>query len=233
MRTIFERWTGPLCALVMTSNFALAQEEDEMPDFGFVRLVNVVAAGEGITTYHLDGQNLYPKGYRFSQITGGVPVKPGSPSLEVKKEGVETGKTKLDVVKNQTTTLIAFSEKIEVEEGDPPKWKAKILKLKQKEVEKGFRLTVVSVCTQEEIPFMIATAARKVVEKPLAKRFRTTSLDLGDSRGDVELRTADAKTQYCLFTPDSPGNYVVVFYNDAEGEIKAMSFYDPNFVMPD
>lgn len=221
---------APLCVLVMMGGPAQAQDE-EIPDFGFVRLVNVVAAGEGNTTYHLDGRNLYPKGYKFGQRTGGVAIKPGSPTLEVRKEGVEGGKTKLDVVKSQTTTLIAFSEELEVEEGDPPAWKAKILKLKQKQVEKGFRLTVVSVCKQEEIPFMIATAARKAVEKPSVKRFRTTSLDLGDSRGDVEIRMSDAKTQLCLFTPDSPGNYVVVFYNDAEGKIKAMSFYDPNFVV--
>lgn len=221
---------APLCALVMTAGHAQAQDE-EIPNFGFIRLVNVVAAGEGNTTYHLDGRNLYPKGYKFAQRTGGVAVKPGSPTLEVKKDGVETGKAKLDVVKSQTTTLIAFSEKLEVEEGEPPAWKAKILKLKQRDVEKGFRLTVVSVCTQEEIPFMIATAARKAVEKPRVKRFSTTSLDLGDSRGDVEIRMSDAKTQLCLFTPDSPGNYVVVFYNDAEGNIKAMSFYDPNFVV--
>ncbi|MFC7338497.1 hypothetical protein ACFQY0_14980 [Haloferula chungangensis] len=230
MRTIFRRWMAPLCALMVTAGNTQAQE-DEIPDFGFIRLVNVVAAGQGNTTYHLDGRNLYPKGYKFAQRTGGVAIKPGSPTLEVKKEGVETGKTKLDVVKSQTTTLIAFSEKLEVEEGEPPAWKAKILKLKQKEVEKGFRLTVVSVCIQEEIPFMIATAARKVVEKPSVKRFRTTSLDLGNSRGDVEIRMSDAKTQLCLFTPDTPGNYVVVFYNDAEGGIKAMSFFDPNFVV--
>ena len=127
--------------------------------------------------------------------------------------------------------MIAFSEKVEVEEGEAPVWQAKIMKLKQRDVEKGFRLTVVSVCAQEEVPFMIATAARKALEKPSVKRFHTTSVDLGDSRGDVEIRMSDAKTKLCLFTPDSPGNYVVVFYNDADGNIKAMSFYDPNFVV--
>lgn len=220
---------APVCGLLASASIALGQEE--IPDLGFVRLVNVVAAGEGNTTYHLDGRNLYPKGYRFGQRTGGVAIEPGSPSLVVQKEGVESGKTKLEVVKAMTTTLIAFSEKMEVEDGEPPQWKARILKLKQKDVEKGFRLTVVSVCTQEEVPFMIATAARKVLEKPVSRRFKTISLDLGDSRGDVELRLIDGKTQLCLFTPDTPGNYVVVFYNDAEGNVKAMNFYDPKFVV--
>ncbi|MEP4078621.1 hypothetical protein [Haloferula sp.] len=230
MKTIFSRWLAPL-GMLMTMTGSVAAQDEEIPDFGFVRLVNVVAAGEGNTLYHVDGKSLYAKGYKFGQRTGGVPLEPGAVNLEVSKEGVEAGKTKLDVVKEETTTLIAFSEKMEVEEGEPPKWKAKILKLKQRNAEKGFRLTVVSVCKQEEVPFMIATGALKSVDKPTVKRFMTTTLDLGDSRGDVELRLADGKTRLCLFAPDSPGNYVVVLYNDADGNIKAMNFYDPKFVV--
>ncbi|MEM1084396.1 MAG: hypothetical protein AAGI48_09745 [Verrucomicrobiota bacterium] len=231
MRTIFSRPAAALCAVLALSGSLFAQDEEEIPDFGFVRLVNVIAPGEGNTTYHVDGRSLYEKGYKFGQRTGGVAIEPGNVRLEVKKEGVETGKTSLDVVTGKTTTLIAFAEKEEVEDGEPPVWQAKILKLKQKNVEKGFRLTVVSVCEQEEVPFMIATAALASLDKPTVKRFNTTTLDLGDSRGDVELRLMDGKTQLCLFAPDSPGNYVVVLYNDAEGNIKAMNFYDPEFVI--
>lgn len=230
MKTISRKWIVSVCVSILAGGVALAQDE-EIPDFGFVRLVNVVAAGEGNTFYHVDGSNLYPKGYKFGQRTGGVPLKPGGASLEVRKEGVESGKTKLDVIKDETTTLIAFSERLEVEEGEPPKWKARIMKLNQRDVEKGFRLTVVSVCTQKEVPFMIATGALQTVDRPTVKRFSTTTLDLGNSRGDVEIRMSDGKTRLCLFAPDSPGNYVVVFYNDAEGDIKAMNFYDPKFVV--
>lgn len=230
MRTIFRKLLQGIAVALTMAGSAHAQDE-EIPDFGFVRLVNVVAAGGGNTTYHVDGRSLYPKGYKFGQRTGGVPLEPGSAKLEVQKEGVETGKTTLDVVKDETTTLIAFSERKEVEEDEPPAWKAKILKLRQTDVEKGYRLTVVSVCEQQEVPFVIATAARKVVENPTVKRFGTTSIDLGKTSGDVELRMTDGKTRLCLFAPDSPGNYVVVLYNDAEGNIKAMNFYDPKFVV--
>lgn len=229
MRTTFRNRLAGVLSLIAVIGGVAAQEE-EIPDFGFIRLVNVVAAGEGNTTFHVDGRSILPKGYKFGQRTGGVPIKPGNTKLEVMKDGVNTGKTTVDVQLGETTTLIAFAEKLEVEEDEPPQWQAKVLKLKQKDVEKGFRLTVVSVCDQEEVSFMIAKSALEELEKPSVKRFDMTSLNLGDSRGDVELRLADGKTQLCLFAPDSPGNYIVVLYNDAEGNIKAMNFYDPKFV---
>jgi hypothetical protein len=32
-------------------------------------------------------------------------------------------------------------------------------------------------------------------------------------------------------SPDSPGNYVVILYENADGEIQSLSYYDPKFVI--
>lgn len=211
----------------------LAQGQQEgAPTVGFVRLVNAVAAGEGNTMMRVDGEELYPKGYRLGQRTGGIGLQAGSRKIEVSKEGVETGKTTVDVNIGETTTLVAFAEKVESEdEEEPPKWQARILRLKQSDPERGYRLTVVSVCAQPDVSFRIATEARRSLELKVVKRFDTTSVDLGNARGDVEIRLKDADEALCGMSLDEPGNYVAVFYNDADGNIKALTFYDPKFVI--
>ncbi len=231
MKMTFNRAAATIVAAINLAGGGVSAQDEEIPDFSFVRFVNVVAAGEGNTHYELDGRDLFPKGYKFGQRTGGVPVPPGSANLEVKKTGVEPGTTKLALVKDETTTLIVFSEKVETEEDEPPEWKARILKLKQQDTERGFKMTVISVSAQPEVAFTMINGAQADVEATFVKRFQTTSIELGDSRGDVELLQRDGKSRLCLFAPDAPGNYVVVIYDNPEGGLGAMSFYDPKFVI--
>ena len=53
------------------------------------------------------------------------------------KEGVESGTTKLALASGETITMIAFGVPIPADEvkEDGPKWTAKILRLKQQDVE--------------------------------------------------------------------------------------------------
>jgi hypothetical protein len=65
---------------------------------------------------------------------------------------------------------------------------------------------------------------RKTETTPL-KRFQTSEIDLGRSRGGVEVRLGnDALATVSL---DEPGNYIVVLYEDASGRVRALAFCDP------
>lgn len=225
MKTIFR-------LLVLILGAVVAYAQDGPPEIGFIRLVNVVAPGEGNTGLRIDGEEMYPKGYKLGQRTGGIGLKAGQRKIEVSKEGVEDGKTSVSVVTGETTTLVAFAEKVETEDEDEPfKWKARILKLKQKDAEKGYRLTVISVCSKPDVTFRIATEARRALELITVKRFDTGSVDLGMARGDVELRLKGVDEVLCGLSLDEPGNYVVVIYDDGEGKEQALTFYDPKFVI--
>jgi hypothetical protein len=220
-----------LTALALVS-FSLPLAAQDEPQIGFIRLVNAVAAGEGNTSILVDGEDLYPDGYQLGQRTGGIGLKVGARRVTIRKDGVEEGVTTVDVALGMTTTLIAFAEKQEPEdEDDPITWKARILRLKQSDPERGYRLTVVSVCAEKDVTFTIATAARRAFELKTVKRFDTTTVDLGNARGDVEVRLRETKEVLCGMSLDEPGNYVAVIYNDADGSIKALTFYDPKFVI--
>ena len=212
--------------------FAFVHAQDGPPQVGFIRLVNAVGPGEGNTHLKVDGEDLYAKGYKLGQRTGGIGLKSGSHKIAVTKDGVETGETSVNVATGETTTLIGFAEKVETEDEEEPfKWQARILKLKQKDAERGYRLTVVSVCASPEVTFRIATEARQSLETKTVKRFNTTTVDLGEARGDVEIRLQGAEEALCGMSFDEPGSYVAVFYDDGEGKIRAMTFYDPKFVI--
>ncbi|MCU0794978.1 MAG: hypothetical protein MUF31_03480 [Akkermansiaceae bacterium] len=227
MKTIFKLFAVLLFGLA--SQPLAAQEE---PQIGFIRLVNAVAAGEGNTRILVDGEDLYPDGYQLGQRTGGIGLKVGGRRVTIRKDGIEEGVTTVDVGLGETTTLVAFAEKQEPkDEDDPITWKARILRLKQSDPERGYRLTVVSVCAEKDVTFTIATEARRAFELKTVKRFDTTTVDLGNSRGDVEVRLRDTKEVLCGMSLDEPGNYVAVIYNDAEGKIRALTFYDPKFVI--
>ncbi|MBB5349899.1 hypothetical protein HNR46_000120 [Haloferula luteola] len=225
MRTIFK-----LLAALFTLSILQAQES--APKVGFIRIVNAVAPGEGNTQILVDGEVLYPKGYKLGQRTGGIGLPPGSRRVTVRKDGVEEGSTTVNVVAGATTTLIAFAEKEETDDPEQPIiWKSKVLRLKQSDPERGYRLTVVSVCALPNVNFNVATEARKAYEERSVKRFNTQTVDLGSSRGDVVVRLRGEKNPICKMSPDQAGNYVAVFYDDPDGKVKALTFYDPKFVI--
>ena len=109
--------------------------------------MNAVAPGEGNANILIDGERHFPKGYKLGQRTGGFGLKAGPHTISIKKTGVETGTTKITLNKGETLSLIGFAEKVPpIKEGDPVKWKTKILRLKQSDPESGFRLALVPLC---------------------------------------------------------------------------------------
>ena len=200
------------------------------PEVGFVRIVNAVSPGTGKATFHINGRNLYADGYALGQTTGGYGVKAGDLEIEVRKEGVESGKTNVRLGTGETLTVIAFAERVPPKkEDDPPKWAIKLLRLKQQDVERGYGVSVVSVCSAEETAVDLSVEGRERPERVFAKRLGIAKVELGRQRGEILIRIGD-KTIGNI-SPDSPGNYVVILYENAEGQVEALSYYDPKFVI--
>ena len=204
--------------------------QQESPKFGFVRIVNAVCHGVGNAKFSLDGEDIYPTGYKLGQTSGGLSMKQGSHSITVSKEGVEKGTAKIDLVTGETTTVIAFAELVPArKKDDPPVWTIKLLRLKQREVEKGYGLTLVSVAKEPETNVQLAIQGKGAIEKSIVNRLGVTNVNLGEARGEVFVKVGDRILT--TVSPDTPGNYVVVIYEGEDGKATAIYFYDPKFVI--
>lgn len=229
MKTVFNL---PV-VLIVCANFLLSHAlhaQEETPKFGFVRIVNAVYQGVGNAKFSVDGEDIYPTGYKLGQTSGGLSIKQGPHAIAVSKEGVEKGSTKIDLVSGETTTVIAFAEMVPAaKKGDPPIWTIKLLRLNQREVSKGYGLTLVSVADEPETAVQLAIQGKGAVEKNFVKRLGVTNIDLGEARGEVFVKIGDKIVT--TVSPDTPGNYVVVVYQNEEGEVAAIYFFDPKFVI--
>ncbi|MGA0846013.1 MAG: hypothetical protein ACO3RV_05680 [Luteolibacter sp.] len=225
MKTIFNwiLWT-------LLTTCLLHGQNSERPQVGFVRIVNAVAAGTGKATFHVNGRNLYADGYDLGQTTGGYGVKAGNLEIEVRKEGVESGSTRVNLGNEETITIIAFAEPIPAEKPeDPPKWVIRLLRLKQRQVESGYGVSMVSVCNTPESIIEIGVEGEEKAQRQIVKRLKVSSISLGGNRGEIAIRQENEVIGN--ISPDSPGNYVVILYQTPEGKTRALTFYDPKFVI--
>jgi hypothetical protein len=150
--------------------------------------------------------------------------------VEVRKAGVGKGGTRIHLEAGETMTVIAYAERVATKNPDePPKWELKLLRLKQQEAAGRYGLSLVSVRTAEETAVELAVTGRNKVEKAFAKRLTISKTDLGRVRGEVMVRLG--ARVLTIISPDSPGNYVVILYESAEGRVEALSYYDPKFVI--
>ena len=219
-----------LASLLLAAPTHTHAQEEGPPQVGFIRIVNAVAPGLGLANVFVDGDDIFPKGYQLGQRTGGIGLKAGAHSIEVRKEGVESGTTRISLATGETMTLIAFAERLPVEKvDDPPRWAIKILRLKQSDPERGYRMTLVSVCGKPEVKVQAAVAGKADIESTTVKRLAVSSIDLGRNRAEVMVKADDEIIT--TVSPEDPGNYVVVLYADPEGKTKAISFFDPKFVI--
>lgn len=223
MRTI-----SRLLALILLAPLLPAQQGGE--DYGFIRLVNAVAPGEGRLELLLDGNNLYPDGYRLGDATGGMGVPTGRCEVVVRKEGTKEGTTSIKVEAGETTTIIPFAERIPATDDEPEHWQIRILRLKQKEETERRDATFVSVSRDPELMVEMREPEGRW-EKIFVKRFDTAMTQMKYPEGYVPLRLGDREL------PSIPvmdvGNYVVVLYDDPEGVVRAISFRDYHHVTAD
>ena len=199
-------------------------------EVGFLRIVNAIAPGHGTTRVLIDGEDLFPKGYQLGQRSGGIGLAVGAHTVTLQKNGVESGTTKVDLKSGETLSLIGFAEKIPATGEDaPPRWMTKILRLKQSDPEQGYRITLLSVCDLDEVKVDILIPEKNDIPIAHVKRLATSPIELGSTRSEAMVRVG--KEIITTISPDEPGNHVVVLYQDADGKVRALTFFDPRFVI--
>lgn len=209
---------------------AIAVAQDAASGIGFIRFVNVVAPGEGNTTVKLNGQNPHPQGYTLGQNTGGIGIPEGRHEITVEKAGLESGTTRFDIAPGETLSLVAFAERIPAENpDDPPQWAIRILRLQQSDPERGYRASFISLCDLPEVRLNATILTDDTNRDVTVKRLDVASLDVGRARTEVIIRRGEAIL--ATISPDGPGNYVVILYQDAASEVRALTFFDPRFVI--
>lgn len=202
---------------------------ESTPKIGFIRIINAIAHGEGNTRVRINGEDMFAKGYELGQRSGAIGLNAGTHTIAFEKSGITSGSTNVVLNPGETITLIGFAEKILTSKHAAPEWTTKILRLKQSSPERGFRMTLLSVCGLDEVKLDAFSQSTQRVTTAHAKRLCPTSIDLGTTRGEVLLRIG--KEPLATVSPDEPGNHVVVLYEDADGKIRALSFFDPRFVI--
>jgi hypothetical protein len=242
MKTIFEnhrhgrtatclRNCASLMLLVSSWLPLPAQEKKvEVPAAGFIRIANAVAPGTGGVKVMIDGRDVYPPGYKFGAVTGGISLTPGSHAVSIRREGVKEGVTQTQVEKNQTITLIPFAERMPATDQEPAHFAVRILRLKQKEIQNGRSATFVSVSGQPEVTAELRDPSGKWV-KVFVKRLAIGEAVIQYPEGYVPVRV-NGKDMESIPIGD-PGNYVVVLYDDADGNLRSANFRDFKFLSAD
>lgn len=192
---------------------------------GFLHIINAVSPGAGKAAFAINGRDLHKDGYALGQTTGEFAVKTGDLVIAIRKTGVETGRTNIQLKDGESVTLVAFAEQVPQKDlSAPPKWAVRLLRLKQQEEAQGFALSLISVCKAEETVVHLLSIDQDVVEKAFVKRLGITKLDIDRKRGEIFVKSGDRVLT--SVAPDSPGNYVVILYENQEGRTEAVSYYD-------
>jgi hypothetical protein len=192
---------------------------------GFVHIINAVAAGSGKAAFAINGRDLFDGGYALGQTTGEYAVKTGDLVITIRKTGVETGRTNIQLKDGETVTLIAFAEQVPQKDlSAPPKWAVRLLRLWQEKEAENFTLSLVSVCKAEETAVDLLAIDSGKLEKSFARRLAVTKVDIDRKRGEIFVKAGDRVL--ATVAPDSPGNYVVILHDNQEGVTEAVSYYD-------
>lgn len=226
MKTIFKT----LIILVGLLSLLLAQKETSAPPTGFIRIVNGVAQGIGQVNVLIDGEDMRPKGYSLGDATGGIGLRAGSHKVTIKREGAKEGSTTVVLEKDQTVTLIPFTEKVPATDQQPGYFAIRILRLKQRQVESGRTATFVSISANPEIKIELQDETGKWATV-FAKRLAVAETPLTYTQG-----YAPAKVNGNPINPipiGGAGNYVVVLYDDADGKVRSLYFRDFKFLSAD
>lgn len=217
------------CACLFFTAF-MAGAQEELPKYGFIRLANAVAAGEGNLMWKINGENMNEKGYKLGAVTGGVALKPGTHEVSFSREGTEAGTTRVNVQLDDTTILVPFAEKVPATDSKPAYWAIRVLRLKQREPDGGQHATFVSVSQTPEIRVEIGDTRDKWTPV-FVKRLAVAMSPIDYERGYVPIRTKDTKLESIPI--GGPGNYVVLLYDDADGALKSLTFRDFKYLSAD
>ena len=204
---------------------ALAQA----PQVGFVRLVNVAAAGEGNLNVTIDGKNYWKNGIKLGQRSGGIGLRAGKKEFVLTKSGCKSAKRSIDVAVDETQTIVFYSQPVRDEDGNIVEWELKVARLRQHDPEQGLHFTVISFCEEPELPIEIYESASQATKKVVVPKMKTTRVELEGALVSAEIRHAGEVVTTVM--AERRGNYVVMLYTDGDGARKGVSFYDPKFVL--
>lgn len=197
---------------------------------GFVRLVDALAPGQGGLQLFIDGESMNPDGYQLGDVTGGIGLKPGAHQIKITRPGVSEGVTRLNIVADATVTLIPYAERMPAADDKPAHWAVRILRLKQMEPVSKRTATFVSVSQSPEHEVEIG-APNGSWTKVLVKRLAIARTPIHYPEGYVPLRCKAGKLP--SIPVGEPGNYVVVLYDDAAGNMQALNLQDYKYLSAD
>lgn len=215
---------------VAPQGFAAEEKKEPPKPVGFIRIANAVAPGTGTVKVSVDGKNVYPAGYKFAAVTGGIGLPPGSHTVKIEREGVKEGSTTVTVDKDQTVTLIPFAERVPATDQEPAHFAVRILRLKQKEIQDGRSASFVSVSGQPEVMAELRAPAG-TWEKVFVKRLTIGQAKIFYPEGYAPIRV-NGKDMDPIPIADV-GNYVVVLYDDPDGNLHAVNFRDFKYLSAD
>lgn len=220
MKTSFKLVHIIACLVLADTYLAVADTADQV---GYLRLVNAIAEGSGNVSVLVDGDVIYPKGYRFGAVTGGIGLLPGVHKVMVLRKGVRKAILNVTVIKNLTISLVAHAEEIPAKDGTPALYQARLMALTPRDVPKGKVATFVSVSRTPLLPVDLRgpDGKWKSVEVPHLGSIETPILS---GRGYVALRSGGRPLD--AIPVAEPGNYVVVLLDGPKGALHSVSFRD-------
>jgi len=221
------RFIVPVMIIMASQPLDAQEEKEESPPTGFIRIANTIAPGSGNVKVLIDGKDVYSPGYKFGAVTGGIGLPPGGHTVTFRRDGVTEGSTKVSVARDQTITLIPFAERVPATDKAPARFEIRILRLKQKEVQMGRSASFVSVSGRPEILAELRDPSGSW-EKVHVKRLKIGEATIHYPEGYVPIRVNQKEMEPIPISDE--GNYVVVLYDDTEGNLKAVSFRDFKFL---
>ncbi len=241
MKTIFDILqffsTLGLCRLLLPMTLALSSQlllgqdkKDAPPPVCFIRIANTIAPGTGNVKVMVDSKDVYPPGYKFGAVTGGIGLPPGIHTVTISREGVKEGTSKVTVEKDQTVSLIPFAELVPATDQEPVHYVIHILRLKQKEIQEGRSASFISVSGLPEVLAELRDPAGKWEKIPV-KRLKIGEATIHYPEGYAPVRV-NGKGMNPIPIADA-GNYVVVLYDDPEGNICTLNFRDFKYLSAD
>jgi hypothetical protein len=209
----------------------VAQGQDaQRGPFGFLRLLNAVNIGTGKLEFFIDGKSVRPDGYQLGNITGGIALKPDTYKVEFRRDGLKHGETEMIVAANDTTILIPFAEPLPVSEGQPARWKIRILRLTQHAVENQRTATFVSVSRNPELKVEIRQSDGKW-HPVIVKRLGIARANIRQARGYMSVRCQ--QQELSAVSVGAAGNFVSVLYEDENGILRSKTFQDYKYLSAD
>lgn len=194
---------------------------------GFMRLMNAVGVGSGKLDFMIDGVKVREEGYQLGDVTGGIPRKPASYKITFRRNGIEAGETKLELTRNETTTLIPFAEFVPATEKKTAYWIIRILKLKQSEHRDKKTATIVNLTRNPALKVQIRQPDESWVTLTV-NRLALERTPILQRTGYIPMKTESGDLK--PLSVGTSGNFVSIVYEDADGMTCSQNFQDLKFL---